>query len=212
MKASPSISFLTGALLSLLLPCQLISNPFSNTFFIAYSGYWLPLDGRLGHDWTPGPSFGAGIGFQLNDRIALIGSTSYTQFRYIGGLNLTVDEFSSILEVDETKRSICSIFEFKYTPNQSNGLLHPYIKSGIGFYFESASTMKITVGRVDSSEIFTRTVDSPGELSDGLFLSYTIGTDLSFSKNFIPFLEGRIVFDRSELEVSYLPIIAGIRF
>jgi len=155
---------------------------------------------------------GVGFGYQFNDNISVIVSTSYARFTYKGSA-VPEPSDATIIGVEETKSTFSTIVELKHAPNGPIGRVHPYIKGGLGFNSENMSDMIVIYRNFPyDGYIDTRKFDGRGATSEGLFFTYSLGLDLRFFKSVTPYFEVKFLFDLSTADLPYIPIICGCSF
>jgi len=195
----------------LLTPTHLICNQSRSRYFILHTGFWLPFDRGYRDDWVPKPSIGTGIEYQFNTNTSVIVSTSYSRFNYVGSSpNVPIDAI--VLGVIQSKNSFATSVELKHAPNSRKGSFHPYMKGGLGYHSENISHMKVTYHDFYRDNIFTTGSDETGAMSEGIFYTYSFGIDIGLSNSFSSFFEIKFLFDLSDSDMPYLPIIGGVRF
>jgi len=195
----------------LIIPTHLICNQSRSGFFILHTGFWLPFDRGYRDDWIPKPSIGTGIEYQFNTNTSVIVSTSYSRFNYVGSPhNVPID--AAVLSVNQSKNTFGTIVELKHAPNSHKGTFHPYMKGGLGYHSENTSHMKVIYRYFFRDFILSTESNETGVISEGVFLTYSFGIDIGLSNNFSSFFETKFIFDLSDSDMPYLPIIGGVRF
>jgi hypothetical protein len=201
----------------------LIGHPNENLFFQINTGIISPLDyPTLSNYYNKGVIMSSGIGYIINNQLALIGRVSYTYFRFReyypsiipcfiheGYIWNSWSEFGGI-KVEKSYLLGMSV-NLRASQFKTNGVLHPFISVGFGYLIQRIGIVEVTL------RDYTLQIPGTGEFDNDFFFTFGAGTEVRVSKRLNFFVEGRLLMEGNLLMTSnpehvYVPVEFGIRF
>lgn len=221
------VRFYLFSLIIFFLP--LIGYPHENLFFQTNMGINVPLDHpTLSNYYSKGVTFASGVGYILNNHIALIGRVSYTYFRFTeyylsivydipgGYLWDSWSEFRGI-KVEKSYLLGMSV-NVRASQFKTNGVLHPFISVGFGYLIQRIGNVEVTLSDfTKTGGEYTIQLPGTGKFDNDFFFTFGAGVEVRVSKRLNFFVEGRLLmegnlFMTSNPEHVYVPVEFGIRF
>jgi len=217
-------------LLLIILFLPLIGQSSENIFFQTNTGVTNPLNSpTLSNYYNKGVIMSSGIGYIINNQLALIGRVSYTYFRfreyYPSIIPFFIHEgyiWNSWSNFGGFKVEKTYLLEFsvnlKASQFKTNGILHPFISLGIGYLIQRIGNVEVTLMEfINSGGKHIFQLPGTGKSDNDFSLNFGAGIEARISKRFNFFVEGRLLMKRNLLtnyhsNNVYIPVEFGIRF
>jgi len=208
----------------------LIGHSYENIFFQTNTGVTNPLNSpTLSNYYNKGVIMSSGIGYIINNHLALIGRVSYTYFRfreyYPSIIPCFIHEgyiWNSWSNFGGFKIEKTYLLEFSVNLTASqfktNGILRPFISFGIGYLIQRIGNVEVTlIDFINGGGKHVFQLPGTGKFDNDFSFNFGAGIEARVSKRLNFFIEGRLLMKGNLLINShpdnvYMPVEFGIRF
>jgi hypothetical protein len=205
----------------------LIGHSYDNFFFQTNIGANSPFNyPTLSNYYSKGVILGSGIGYIINNNLALVGKISYTYFQFREFYPTIIPFFIQEeytwyspdlvrgIKIEKTYLLELSV-NLIASQFKTNGRVQPFISLGIGYLIQRIGNIEVTLmDFINSNGKYN--LKLPGEFDD-FSLNLGAGFEVRVPKRINFFIEGRLLFKGNLLTNSnsayvYVPVELGIRF